>query len=118
MSRCANCGQPIETSNDQDTGGCASCGGRATESSSSAAATEAADQDSESVNADEDTIDLTESLEELISRLREYATIVGEDSSRSIERVIRGLVRGNGRPYRAEVNRLASRFLEQVEDSW
>jgi hypothetical protein len=60
----------------------------------------------------------TSSLQILLARLHEYADLAGEHLTSMEERgVLRGLARGDGRPYRVAVNRLAARFVDQAEES-
>jgi hypothetical protein len=54
----------------------------------------------------------------LIARLRDYASIVGADLGDREALVSRALARGNLRPYQAELNRIAERYVEGLERSW
>ena len=46
--------------------------------------------------------------------LREYAAVMDEDISGAELRLARALARGDERPFQAEINRLAARFLDQA----
>jgi hypothetical protein len=66
----------------------------------------------------EEPAPLGESIDDLMAQLRDYATVVGENLGEREARVAHALSRGNSRPYRAELNRIASRFVAQLESTW
>ena len=61
---------------------------------------------------------VTPRFETQLAVLRECAALVGEDIRPAELRILMAMARGDTGPYRAEVNRLASKFLEQASASW
>jgi hypothetical protein len=117
MSRCASCGRPIDASR-PNRGGCTSCTWRAAVQASQAAPDSAAPSAATEPDRTDEPTPLGESIEDLMAQLRAYAAVVGEDLGKREPRVAHALSRGNSRPYRAELNRIASRFVAQLENTW
>ena len=124
MARCASCGRTIDAAK-PPRGACTSCSSRAaiqaSQTPADAAATGPAVELPGPSSETQGPIPTTgddETIAEMIARLRDYAAVLGEDLGEREPRVLRALARGNGRPYRAEVNRLARRFVDLLESSW
>jgi hypothetical protein len=68
---------------------------------------------------DEPSVDASINPTELITRLCALAAASQDslDDARA-HRVYTALRRGNLRPYQTELNRLANRFVERLEDAW
>jgi hypothetical protein len=123
MAICASCGRPVDTVTPGH-GACPSCTWRAAIRVSQAAVEERSadvdltfDVDPES--SDDIAIAASDDPSSLMERLCDLTASAGEplDSHRA-NRVYEALVRGNLRPYRAELNRLTARFIERLEEGW
>src|SRR5262245_27545359 len=90
---------------------CASCRWREAQTSShTAAAAEMANGEHSDTGAHSEVARPSDLY--LLFRL---APLVGENGADAVERVLRQLVRGNTRTYRAELNRLAAKFITSIE---
>jgi hypothetical protein len=70
-------------------------------------------------DADELALDTSIDAAELTARLCAFAAAAGDAlGDGQVLRVYAALLRGNQRPYRVELNRLASRFVGRLEDAW
>jgi hypothetical protein len=120
MATCSSCGRTIDES--QAPGACTVCGGgarpaqprggRPPVSQDPAPAGRSAGTASARLDAAGD------GAAALIGRLRDYASLAGEDLGSRELLVRRALERGNLRPYHAEVNRLAGRYVALLERDW
>lgn len=123
MARCASCGQPLDST--VSPAGCRSCASgaltaRAGKSpdtpprrSGSARPNETPPPDSPSISPERAAV-----VMRTLAELRAFAAIIGEQLGDREVRVGRALARGNDRPYRAELNRLAGRYVERIEQTW
>lgn len=123
MATCATCGRQLDAAPLDTT--CSSCSWRAAiRASQSAVAVRTPAADAEHTpSGSEDTEDRLVAAGddplELVVRLRDLAEAGGETLDiRRARRVYEELLRGNQRPYRAELNRLAGRFVGRLEDGW
>jgi hypothetical protein len=128
MSICASCGRPIGAQKPARSG-CTSCAWRAAIQARTTRNEEAAAGSSGSAGAAtaeaREPDDLAASHQHvpgnvplMIATLREYAALVGEELGERELRVFVALCRGNSRPYRFELNRLVSRFVDRLEQAW
>jgi hypothetical protein len=124
MPICARCGQPLDAMPVQRA--CPSCTWRAALRASRAAladtSTEQPAPTADGASADDavalHAITADVNPVELMDRLITYATMVGEDLGPATARIYLALIRGNPRPYHTELNRLVSRFVDNLEESW
>lgn len=117
MPRCASCGRPIDAALGAPAG-CVACSRRAALQQPKTATDEPAD-DAGGAGAETARQPVrAETLDAIMARLRDYAALVGEELGDREGRVLRELARGNARPYSAEVNRLARRYVDQLEAVW
>ena len=123
MAICASCGRPVDTVTPGH-GACPSCTWRAAiRVSQTAVEDRSADADltfdTDSDSSDEIAIAASDDPSSLMERLCDLTEGAGEPLDRHrAERVYAALVRGNLRPYRAELNRLTARFIEHLEERW
>ena len=123
MPTCATCGSPVDQAPAKRE--CPSCTWRAAVRASKIAVTDnaqrehAAPSNGAAADNDEPLLDLSIDPAELTSRLRGLAVAGGEPlTDEQTLRVYAALLRGNHRPYQTELNRLASRFINRLEDVW
>ena len=121
MAICASCGQPVDAARAKRSA-CPSCTWRAALRVSQSATTDEAESASDltpGVDSDEAFIEAGDDPVSLVTRLQEFAAAASEPlNDDRARRVYVALIHGNMRPYRAEMNRLVSRFIEKLEESW
>ena len=74
---------------------------------------------SNSLDSDDADIQLSDDPVALVSRLQDLAAATSDrvDDHRA-RRIYVALLNGNTRPYQAEMNRLVSRFIDNLEQAW
>ena len=60
----------------------------------------------------------TESTVAMAARLHDLAMIVGERLNIASVEILEAVARGNTKVYDAEVTRLATRYVDQLADTW
>ena len=122
MAICATCGRPVDAAKPRQRP-CPSCTWRAAVRVSQAASPD-------ETAATDSTIELTPGdAEGLIAAevdpvamtilLRDFASAAGQSFAFDRARRVHGaLVRGNPRPYHAEMNRMIGQFIDRLEQTW
>ena len=123
MPTCATCGRPVDQVPARRA--CPSCTWRAAVRASKTAVTADTSRKHDVASLDlvaeggDLPIDLSIDPVELTSRLCGLAAAAGESlTEEQALRVYAALLRGNPRPYQTHLNRLASGFINRLEDAW
>jgi predicted RNA-binding Zn-ribbon protein involved in translation (DUF1610 family) len=123
MPICASCGQPVDAARAQRNA-CPSCTWRAALRLSQTTTTDEAEGAGTdlavlALDADDAGIQIGDDPVTLVTRLQDLAAATPEpiDDHRA-RRIYLALLNGNTRPYRAEMNRLVSRYIDTLEQSW
>ena len=122
MPICASCGQPVDAARAQRNA-CPSCTWRAalrlSQAPSADGAEAAVDVIANAADVDDAGIQIGDDPVTLVSRLQDLAAATADpiDDHRA-RRIYLALLSGNTRPYRAEMNRLVSRYIDTIEQTW